>query len=133
MPQPLRMHQIKRIVELYQEGRSIWETKRLTGLSRTTIREYLQRMYKSGLSPEQLLALDEESLIPVLYVDGFDRGQSGRKTDPRYETIAKSLDRYCGELKRRGVTRQLLWEEYRKEHPDGYGYSQFCDYQQLLL
>ena len=130
MPQPLRMHQIKRIVELYQEGRSIWETKRLTGLSRTTIREYLQRMHKSGLSPEQLLALDEESLIPVLYVDGFDRGQSGRKPDPRYETIAKSLDRYCGELKRRGVTRQLLWEEYRKEHPDGYGYSQFCDHLQ---
>ncbi len=44
MSHPLRMHQIKRIIELYQEGRSIWETKRLTGLSRTTIREYLQRM-----------------------------------------------------------------------------------------
>jgi transposase len=30
------------------------------------------------------------------------------------------------ELKKTGVTLQLLWEEYRAVHPDGYGYSQFC-------
>ena len=27
----------------------------------------------------------------------------------------------------RGVTLALLWEEYRGHHPDGYGYSRFCD------
>ena len=31
------------------------------------------------------------------------------------------------ELKRPGVTLQLLWEEYRAAHRDGYGYSQFCE------
>ena len=31
------------------------------------------------------------------------------------------------ELRRRGVTLPLLWEEYRGHHPDGYGYSRFCD------
>jgi len=31
------------------------------------------------------------------------------------------------ELKRRGVTLLLLWEEYRAEHADGYGHSRFCD------
>jgi transposase len=32
------------------------------------------------------------------------------------------------ELKRRGVTLALLWQEYRQAHPDdGYGYSRFCD------
>lgn len=25
------------------------------------------------------------------------------------------------------VTLQLLWEEYREQHPDGYQYSRFCD------
>ena len=30
------------------------------------------------------------------------------------------------ELKRAGVTLQLLWEEYRAAHPDGLGYSRFC-------
>jgi transposase len=31
------------------------------------------------------------------------------------------------EMKRRSVTLVLLWEEYRAEHADGYGYSRFCD------
>ena len=31
------------------------------------------------------------------------------------------------ELKRRGVTLLLLWQEYRAEQPDGYGYSRYCD------
>jgi transposase len=31
------------------------------------------------------------------------------------------------ELKRSGVTLELLWQEYRGEHPDGYGYSRYCD------
>jgi transposase len=31
------------------------------------------------------------------------------------------------ELKRRGVTLQLLWEEYRTEHVDGYCFSHFCE------
>ena len=30
------------------------------------------------------------------------------------------------ELKRKGVTLQLLWHEYRQANPDGYQYSQFC-------
>ena len=128
MSQPLRMHQIKRIIELYQEGRSIWETKRLTGLSRNTVRDYLRRIQSSGLSPAQLLALDDESLSAIVYVDGFEQGHSGRKLDARYPTIEKNLDRYCSELRRRGVTRQLLWEEYRIEHPEGYAYSQFCEH-----
>ena len=122
------MHQIKRIIELYREGRSIWETKRLTGLSRNTVRDYRRRIQSCGLDPAQLLALDEESLLLIVQVEAFEQGQSGRKVDTRYSTIEKNLDRYGSELHRRGVTRQLLWEEYRKEYPEGYAYSQFCEH-----
>src|SRR5690606_1548709 len=31
------------------------------------------------------------------------------------------------ELKKPGVTLLILWEEYRSVHPDGYGYSRFCE------
>ena len=31
------------------------------------------------------------------------------------------------ELRREGVTLQLVWEEYRATHPDGYGCSWFCE------
>jgi len=29
------------------------------------------------------------------------------------------------EMKKKGVTLQLLWQEYRESHPDGYQISQF--------
>jgi len=45
--------------------------------------------------------------------------QPGGRVVPDFSYIHK-------ELRRPGVTLQLLWEEYRKENSDGYGYSQFC-------
>jgi transposase len=125
---PLRMHQIRRIIELYLQGRGIRESQRLTGLSRNTIREYLRRIQESGISPQELLALDEASLAPFVYLDAIEKGSAGRTRDTRYDSFENHLEYYCSELQKRGVTRQLLWEEYRQDHPEGYGYSQFCEY-----
>jgi transposase len=48
--------------------------------------------------------------------------------DSRKEEL-HSFFPYCrGELSRKGVTRQILWAEYRGRHPDGYSYSRFCEY-----
>jgi hypothetical protein len=43
-----------------------------------------------------------------------------RHTEPDWAALAR-------ELKRSGVNLMVLWEEYRESHPDGYGYSRFCD------
>lgn len=40
--------------------------------------------------------------------------------------LADRFDYFTRELTRVGVTRKLLWEEYRERHRQGYGYSQFC-------
>ena len=122
------MHQLKLIIGFKKLGRSVKETTRLTGLSRNTVRTYFRRIQSSGLSPKQLLVMDDESLRLILQVDGFDKEQSGRKVDTRFETIEKKLKHYTEELQRSGVTKQLLWEEYRVDNPEGYGYSQFCEH-----
>jgi transposase len=47
------------------------------------------------------------------------------------DKLAKLFDfyPYCKtELVRKGVTRQILWGEYRAKYPQGYGYTQFCEY-----
>lgn len=119
MSQPLRMHQIRRIIELQNEGRSIRETERLTGLSRNTIREYLRRISVSGLTYSQLSSLNDETLIPIVYVEDIERNQSGRSTDERYTSFERQVEYFTSELRKRGVTRHLLWEEYRK-HPLNY-------------
>src|SRR5690349_19770795 len=128
MPQPLRMHQIKRIIELQLQGQSIRQIARLTGLSRNTVRDYLRRMSASGMSWEQLLSLDDDSLIALVYVDANEKLAAGRSVDNRLSELKSHLETYSLELKKRGVTKQLLWEEYRKTYTEGYGYTRFCAY-----
>lgn len=41
-------------------------------------------------------------------------------TEPDWQLISR-------EMKRKGVTLLLLWQEYREAHPDGFGYTWFCD------
>ena len=122
------MHQIRRIIELQEQGRSIRETERLTGLSRNTIREYLRRLLMSGLPFAQLLSLDDQSLIPLLQVEAIEKNRSGRTIDERYGVFESQLEYFGVELRKRGVTKYLLWKEYRTGHPQGYGYSQFCEH-----
>jgi transposase len=43
-----------------------------------------------------------------------------KRPQPDWPTIHR-------ELRRPGVTLQLIWEEHRAQHPAGYGYSRFCD------
>src|SRR5882762_2709273 len=128
MPQPLRMHQIKRIIEFHLLGRSIRQIGRLSGISRNTIREYLRRISLSGRSWAELLRLEDEALIAIVQVDPIEKNRSGRTADERYGSIDSRLEYYKAELGRRGVTRQLLWQEYRNDHAEGYSYSQFCEH-----
>lgn len=128
MSKPLRMHQIKRIIELQLQGRSIRQTVRLTGLSRNTVRDYLRRLSSFGMSWQELLSLDEESIGALVYVDPSEKSIVGRSIDNRLGDLKNHLESYALELKKRGVTKQLLWGEYRKVYPDGYGYTQFCAY-----
>jgi transposase len=122
------MHQIKRVIELHQQGRSIRQVGRLTGISRNTIWDYLRRIALSGRSLDELLALNDEALTGIVQVDPIEKIRAGRIADDRYPSIEGRLEYYKAELDRTGVTRQLLWQEYRADHPEGYSYSQFCEY-----
>jgi len=47
-------------------------------------------------------------------------------TDEMFEGLKSRLGYFTKELGRNGVTRKLLWEEYRQDLPQGYGLTQFC-------
>lgn len=126
MPQPIRMHQVRQILQFLIQGHSIRQVQRLTGLSRNTIRNYLARFKISGLSLEALLELDEQELVALIHPDAALNTRSGRTLDDRFEVVKDEFEHYAAQLNRRGVTRTLLWMEYREKHPNGYAYSQFC-------
>lgn len=87
------------------------------GIGRTTVGEYLRRAAVVGMTWP--VELDDAELERLLFTPaGFYEGPTRPQPD---------WSRMHAELRRRGVTLLLLWEEYRAEHADGYGYSRFCD------
>lgn len=117
---PKRMSQIKQLLRLHQQGKKKKEIARIIGISKNTVKTYLEKVRLSKLSIDALLLFDD----PVLETK-FHAGNPAY-TDNRFDHLKPRLDYYIQELKRKGVTRKLLWEEYRGEHPGGYGLTQFC-------
>jgi len=117
---PTPMSQIKQLLRLHQQGAGKKQIARTLGISRNTVKAYLEKKTAAGWEIDDLLALDDPVLCQRLHA-----GNPAYK-DPRFTHFADRLDYFTRELARVGVTRKLLWEEYRAATPDGYGYSQFC-------
>lgn len=123
---PKPMSQIKQILRLYQQGKSIKFIVRNLSVSRNTVRKYLSLQKASSRSIEELLQIEDEQLGQIL--------MPGGETSPaeRYQVLVDHYDYFRGELSRKGVTRWLLWSEYRQNHPGGFCYSHFCKHLQEL-
>jgi transposase len=90
-----------------------------TGLSKGAVTQYLQRAVQAGIGWPLPKGLDDDQLEARL----FRRAAAppGRHAEPDYARMHQAL-------KRRGVTLQLLWEEYHAtEGERAYRYSQFCE------
>lgn len=112
------MRKIREILRLKSQGRSHREIARSCKAGYGTVGELLRRASKAGLSWESSQGQDEDQLELLLYPPAPPRSEE--RTEPDFSQV------YL-ESKRPGVTLQLLWEEYREEHPKGYSYSWFCE------
>lgn len=120
------MSQIKHILRLHQQGKSIKFIARSLSVSRNTVRKYLSLGQASARTTAELLET-EEGLLGQILLPG-----DGSLQSDRYQRLRDQYEYFCTELSRPGVTRWLLWSEYRQSHPDGYSYSQFCWHLQQL-
>ena len=121
------MRQLRKLLALTQESKlSLRETSQLTGVSKTTISEYLVRFRRSGISYEESKRLSDRELL-----DFFEEKKQDESR--QYKELTTLLPKYARRLKKRGMTKQLLWEEYISIHPAGYRYSQFCHHFQIFL
>ena len=113
----LPVRKIREVLRLKAEGFSDRQIGVAIGSARSTVQECIKRAREAGMAWPLPPGLDETALQERLY----------RRVVPLSRTPQPDFAHLHTELARRGVTRLLLWEEYKAEHPDGWQYSVFCD------
>ncbi len=113
-----KVREIVRLGLKYQLGDR--EISRSCGVSHVTVWAYLKQVKESGLSWTDVSSLDETQLLKL--VRGAHHSKPNRSIpEPDWEYVHK-------ELRKKGVTLQLLWEEYKERYPDGYQSTQFYEH-----
>ena len=114
------MRQVREVLRLKHEcGHSGHQIAAMVGISRHAVAEYLRRAGMLGITWPVPPELDDAALERKLFPPPF-ASMGTLRPQPAWVRVH-------AELRRPGVTLQLLWEEYRAGQPEGYGYSRFCD------
>ena len=121
------MRQINEILRLRYQGQlSVRDIARSCGLPASTVGDYLKRAEAVNLGWPLPEGLSQKQLQDQLLGCPLPTAPTSDSSKPLPDWAQLRQ-----ELGRKGVTLQLLWQEYRREHPDGYGRSRFCElYQQ---
>lgn len=114
------MRKIKEVLRLkWEKGFSAHQIADSCDISRSTVKDYLDKAQIRGITwplPDDL----NDAAVEHLLFPPVDRKDTNKRHMPPMDYIHR-------ELKRKRVTLQLLWYEYKKTNPDGYQYSQFCE------
>ena len=114
---PIEMSKVKHVIRMYESGVPKKEIARRLGISRNTVKDYIRKVESHALSPPELLDKDTPELEGMF--------SSSYNKDGQYLQLERLFPYFEKELRRTGVTRQVLWHEYKCSHPDGYSYSRF--------
>ena len=90
------------------------------GVGRSTVQDYLARAAAAGIGWPLPSELTDEALERRLFPTPGTRLGARRHPEPDWAALVR-------EMKRPGVSLSILWEEYDATHPEGYGYSRFCE------
>ena len=114
------MSKIRRTLQLLADsGLSTREVAAALSISKTTVSEIAMYARDAGVDWPLASSLSDDELQARLYPP--PRPRSSTRHEPDYAALHQ-------ELKRPGVTLQLLWEEYRADAGEqAYRYSAFCD------
>jgi len=123
---PKTMHQIRQILEHFSRNTSIKKIAELLGMSRNTVKDYRDKFGLTGLSTLQLKQLSDTELSVL--IKNLTSPTHFLNEDKRLLDFQQRLPYFLDELRKTGVTKQLLWQEYLNDFPDGYRYTRFCHF-----
>jgi len=116
----LSMRKIREVLRLkWSLGLSHRAIGKSCGIGHTVVTEYLKRAERAGIGWPLPPEMDNSQLERMLFAPPISMPSSERP-QPDWAKVHT-------ELKGKGVTLSLLWEEYKAENPEGYQYSRFCE------
>lgn len=114
----ISMRNVKAVVRLHAQGMSQVQIARVLQIGRGTVQDYLRRLQGSRLDRAAIPAMSDAELEAALFPPAVKQKRAEDALE--YQTIVE-------ELRKPHATIEVLWEEYKQAHPDGYCYSHFCD------
>ena len=117
------MLQVRRILQLKAQGKSNRDIGLELHRSRNTVNDYVKQIQQLNRSTDELLKLNDEELSSLVHNEPPPIQRDWKLAD-----FQQRIPELCDELKKPHATRMVLWEEYRRKIPDGYGYTQFCEH-----
>ncbi len=115
------MRQIKEMLRLKHELQlSVRDIARSCAVATSTVGDYLKRAEAGAIGwpiPEEWT---EDEILQRLLGPAEPTPAIAAADVPDWPQVHE-------ELRRKGVTLRLLWQEYRHAHPTGYGYSRYCE------
>ena len=102
---------------------SVRKIQTASGVARSTVQDYVKRLKSSNLTADEIDTLDDDALRFKLFPDCSSITTSF-KAMPNMHYLYNELKT----RKKSKVTLTLLWEEYKKDNPDGYEFTQFRVY-----
>jgi transposase len=116
------MRKIKDVLRLRHEmGLGQRQIARSCAIAQATVAEYLKRAEAAGIGWPLPQDWDEARLEKAVFGAPTPQPAKAGKPLPDMAAVREQLQRH------RDLTLQLIWEEYRQSHPDGYSYSYFCE------
>lgn len=114
----------RRILRLHESGKSKRFIAEYLGISRNTVTKYLDFYNVCGRSYKEISGMSDKQIEDMF---GSQEHQMPEKLKI-LEDLFPVIDQ---KLKRPGMTKHKVWEQYKVDHPDGYSSTQFCHYYNL--
>jgi len=117
----ITMNKLRKVILLHTEGKSKRFISSYLQLSRNTVKKYISRFVKLKLTFAAIESLSDRELATLIL------SEEEKVLPPRMQEVNTFFSYAEKELKKTGVTRLQLWQEYRLKHPEGLGRSTFYE------
>lgn len=116
------MQSIRQMLRLYALGRGTKYISQSTGIARNTVKKYLYKYVLSEKTAAQIEAMSDAQMAKIFLTQAKIIPLTGRQLE--IEPLLPSL---AAMLKKRGVTKQMVYDKYKQQCPDGYKHSSFLE------